>query len=117
MRGMPMGTTPKVSFGKVRVFSGKIKSTTARIKRRMPPATLKSEIKIPRKAKTDWPTIRNPRFTKKAVRIDCHTTFLLSEGVLSTVRETKTGRIPRASKATKNGIKGKKISRDMIDFT
>jgi hypothetical protein len=50
---MPMGTTPKVSLGKVRVFSGKIKSTTARIKRRRPPATLKSETKIPRKAKTD----------------------------------------------------------------
>jgi hypothetical protein len=92
---MPMGTTPKVSFGKVRVFSGKIKSTTARIKRRMPPATLKSETKIPRKAKTECPTIRNPRLTKKAVRIDCLTTFLRSEGAMSTVRETKTGRILR----------------------
>jgi hypothetical protein len=33
------------------------------------------------------------------------------------VRETKTGRIPRASKTTKNGIKGKKTPREMIDFT
>jgi hypothetical protein len=33
------------------------------------------------------------------------------------VRETKTGRVPRASKATKKGIKGKKTLREMIDFT
>jgi hypothetical protein len=32
------------------------------------------------------------------------------------VRETKIGRIPRASKATKNGIKGKKILREMSDL-
>jgi hypothetical protein len=110
---MPMGTTPKVSFGKVRVFSGKIKSTTARIKRRIPPATLKSETKIPRKAKTDLPTTKNPMLTKKAVRIDCRTTFLRSGGAISPVRETKIGRIPRVSKATKNGIKGKKILREI----
>ena len=68
--GIPIGTTPIVSLGKVRVLSGKIKSTTAMMKRRMPPATLKSETVMLSKAKTDLPTKRNPMLIRRAVRID-----------------------------------------------
>ncbi len=70
IKGIPMGTTPMVSFGKVRVFSGKIKSMIEIIKRRIPPAIWKSETVIPSKTKTDFPTARNPMLTRKPVRID-----------------------------------------------
>jgi len=112
-----MGTTPKVSFGKVLVLSEKIRSTIAKIKRRIPPATLKSEIVIPRSLKMDRPTKRKPNPARKAVRVDCRITFLRSPSAISEVRETKIGRIPKGSKATKKGIKGRNSSKERMGLT
>ncbi len=112
IRGIPMGTTPKVSLGKVLVLSEKIKSTMAKIKRRIPPATLKSEIVIPSNLKIERPAKRKPNPARKAVRVDCRITFLRSVSAISEVRVTKIGRIPSGSKATKKGIKGRNILKD-----
>jgi hypothetical protein len=38
IKGIPIGTIPTVSFGNVRVFSGKIKSIIEIMNRRIPPA-------------------------------------------------------------------------------
>lgn len=113
IKGIPMGTTPIVSFGNVRVFSGKIISTIEIIKRRIPPAIWKSETAIPNKAKTDFPAPRNPMLARKPVRIDWRITLFRSDCAISDVRETKIGRIPKTLNATKRGIKGKKILREI----
>jgi hypothetical protein len=65
-----MGTMPSVSFGKVLVLSGKIKSTIEIINSRIPPATLKSETVIPKRVKTDFPSTRNPMPARNPVRMD-----------------------------------------------
>jgi hypothetical protein len=111
-----MGTTPIVSLGKVRVLSGKINSTMAMIKSRVPPAILKSETEIPSRAKTHFPAPRNQTLTRKAVRVDWRITLLRSDFSISEVNEKKMGRTPKASKATKRGMKGRKISKDVICF-
>jgi hypothetical protein len=54
--------------------------------------------------------------TRKAVRVDCRTTLLRSGCSISEVSETKIGRIPKGSKATKRGTKGTKISKEVICF-
>jgi hypothetical protein len=52
----------------------------------------------------------------KAVRSDWRITFFRSGSVHPDVRKTKTGRTPDASKATKRGMKGSKISKETICF-
>jgi hypothetical protein len=51
--------------------------------------------------------------TRKAVRVDCRITLLRSDCFISEVNETKMGRTPKASKATKRGMKGRKISKEV----
>jgi hypothetical protein len=63
-----------------------------------------------------FPITRNPMLTTKAVKMDWWMTFFCSGFDISVVREAKIGRIPRALKATKSGIKGRKILKEINWF-
>src|SRR5512142_3197142 len=86
---------------------------TAMIKSRIAHATLKSDTVIPKSSNTDCPATRKPMPTRKPVPMDWLPTFFRSIRVISEVRETKIGRIPNGSKATKSGTNGRKILSEM----
>jgi len=70
IKGMPSGTAPNVSGETFTFVSGAMISEREMTKRRIPPATIKSEMVIPKRWKITLPKRRKMRATDKEVKKD-----------------------------------------------